>query len=147
MPSVKSTKAHKFVKPFRALSISPFPYRITQLYENSADIVLIARPKASSIQVALNRTRATALSNFAEELSFPGTVHPVQEPDTSADVQEKTTPPTPGLPDPCPRHTTSDQSVVTHQYPGTSCSTSIWTGRLRSRKKPVEDKSDKDGDM
>ena len=51
MPAKTQGKAHKFSKPFK------LPYRITALHENGAEVVLVEKPQAGVIRVALNRVR------------------------------------------------------------------------------------------
>jgi len=49
--SEKNVKAYKFSRPFRG------PYRVTQMFPNGAELVLISKPTANSIRVSLERVR------------------------------------------------------------------------------------------
>ena len=49
MPGKKRGKAHKFSCPFQG------PYGITSIWETGAEVVLVDKPQAGAIQVALNR--------------------------------------------------------------------------------------------
>ena len=51
MPAAKRGKAHKFARPFCG------PYRIVDLFNNGAEVQLIAKPQADNIRVAFNRIR------------------------------------------------------------------------------------------
>ena len=52
MPTAKSTKAHKFARPFYG------PYRILQVFETGAEVRPVDRPQSKSIRVAFNRLRS-----------------------------------------------------------------------------------------
>ena len=51
MPAAKSTKAHKFARPFEG------PYRIIAMYDNGADVCWVDHPSSPSIRVSLDRLR------------------------------------------------------------------------------------------
>ena len=50
-PAAKSSKAHKFARPYSG------PHRIVHLYQNGAEVCLVEKPQKAAIRVALNRLR------------------------------------------------------------------------------------------
>ena len=50
-PGLKRGKAHKFYRPFQG------PYRIIEIWGTGAEVLLIEKPKAGTIRVALDRLR------------------------------------------------------------------------------------------
>ena len=106
----------------------------------------LRNPSLGSIRVAFNRLRYCPVE-LCKESSLPSQVGPVPEAGASTATLEEPILPSPDPPNPRARQSLTDQFQVTNKYPSTSHSADIWSGRLRSRKKPVEDTSDKDGDM
>ena len=89
MPAAKRGKAHKFARPFSG------PYRVVELFNNGAEVNLIAKPKTANIRVAFNRIRRCPNEipdrQNLDESESDDSAHPdPEEPDQSANAEEET---------------------------------------------------------
>ena len=129
MPAAKRGKAHKFARPFSG------PYRIIELFNNGAEVNLIAKPKTANIRVAFNRIR-----------QCPSEIPDCQNPDESE--PNDSAHPDPEEPDQSANETSISES-------GRSKITSdpkrdvpeVWKSRLRPRNRLSRDASRKDREM
>ena len=120
MPSAKSTKAHKFARPFHG------PYRVLKTYDNGVEVCPVDKPQSPSIRVALNRVRHCPVQLPNEfwprsKGNKPTTTSVVPETDHPNDnvSESELEPITKETPDPPVLDKPSDQSV--------------WANRLRRR--------------
>lgn len=125
VPSLGQGKAYKFARQFKG------PYHVMKLYENGADIRLVAKPQDSTMRVALNRLR-----RCPKELGTKGTEKGDGSRDDVADTAS-------------PDEQTAVASGSTDSETGNTDHSRIdgpWTGRLR-RRTTIEDNVPRDGDM
>ena len=79
MPADCLGNAYRFARPFKG------PYQIIRLFVNGAEVILISKPQAGTIRVALNRVRRCP-SEFknadppAANMEVEGNAQPVSEP-------------------------------------------------------------------
>ena len=138
MPAAKRGKAYKFAKPFSG------PYRIVSLYNNGAEVQLIAKPRSETIRVALNRIRRC-----------PKEIPGVPEPDRSAELESTGQPEEPvvdteeeaaGAARRCVGFPAQPEEDTIGQRPRQEVS-GTWRNRLRPRNKPSEDAGPKGGEV
>ena len=65
-PAAKSSKAHKFARPFSG------PHRIVCLYQNGADIRPVDKPQKAAIRVSLNQLRPCPVEIVNQECTTAG---------------------------------------------------------------------------
>ena len=119
-PGLKRGKAHKFARPFQG------PFRITDIWETGADVMLIEQPKASTTRVSLNRLRRC-----------PEEIHTLDQEEESEEVatleeeecgREATSQlESAGSPEPLPPSSEGETNLQSGR--------GVWRGRLRDRKK------------
>lgn len=132
MPAAKRGKAHKFARPFSG------PYRVVELFNNGAEVNLIAKPKTANIRVAFNRIRRCP-NEIPDCQNLDGSepddsAHPdPEEPDQSANAEEETS------------VSESSRSKITSD-PNRDVP-DMWKSRLRPRNRLSRDASRKDGEM
>ena len=132
MPAAKRGKAHKFARPFSG------PYRVVELFNNGAEVNLIAKPKTANIRVAFNRIRRCPNEipdcQNLDESEPNDSAHPdPEEPDQSANAEEETSVSESGR-----SKVTSDPNRDVPE---------MWKSRLRPRNRLSRDASRKDGEM
>ena len=89
MPAAKCGKAHKFARPFSG------PYCVIELFNNGAEVNLIAKPKTANIRVPFNCIRRCPNEipdcQNLDESEPDDSAHPdPEEPDQSANAEEET---------------------------------------------------------
>ena len=121
-PAKKQGKAYKLARPFMG------PYRILKLYDNGADLRLIAKPAAASIRVSFNRIRMCPKEMADSPVAMEPNLVPTDDSDTVVSVDTSST----DEGDRQPSHSgTSPESVQSTGGMEMGKVQGPWTGRLR----------------